>query len=71
MTTIAFLGISAGAVAFLVHVLVQFRRDQNRRWPPQSTSASSSGAQDKIRLSPRGSANRAKLSSETHVPYVH
>src|SRR5712692_7236694 len=38
MTTVAFLGITAGAVAFLVYVLVQFRRDQNRTWPTHQSN---------------------------------
>ncbi len=38
MTTVAFLAIAAGAVAFLVYVLVQFRKDQNRTWPTHQSN---------------------------------
>jgi len=38
MTTLAFLGITAGATAFFVYVLVQFRKDQNRPRPAHQSN---------------------------------
>ena len=58
MTTVAFLGITAGAVAFLVYVLVQFRKDQNRTWPNhQSDGGPDSTHVSKAQLGIVGSPN--------------
>src|SRR5712692_8285373 len=58
MTTVSFLGITAGAVAFLVYVLVQFRKDQNRTWPNhQSDGGPDSTHVSKAQLGIVGSPN--------------
>src|SRR5713226_10191267 len=62
MTTVAFLGITAGAVAFLVYVLVQFRKDQNRTWPNhQSNGGPDSTHVSKPQLRIVGSPNASGM----------
>ncbi len=63
MTSVAFLGISAGAVALLVYVLVQFRRDQNRTWPTHR----SNGGPD----STHGSKQELRIVGSPNTPGLH
>src|SRR5712692_4533493 len=63
MTSVAFLGISAAAVALLVYVLVQFRRDQNRTWPTHR----SNGGPD----STHGSKQELRIVGSPNTPGLH